>query len=102
LRSASRERCDEAVAAEAAHAVWARRRNGVGSTSRERWDDLRAQLHGVVVPTRHAGGDAAEREILEALGRAAPDFSPARRRAADSESDARIAAAAPFRTVDLA
>ena len=45
---------------------------------RERWDDLRAQLHGVVIPERLAGQllnddeAAALREVLDA----APSFSP--------------------------
>ena len=49
---------------------------------RERWDDLRAQLHGVVVPTRHAGGSPQELDILDRLSKCAPDFSPLRARAA--------------------
>ena len=59
---------------------------------RERWDDLRAQLHGVVIPERLAGqtlnvGEAAAlKEVLDA----APSFSPmvtgaaTRRRIAES------------------
>lgn len=44
---------------------------------RERWDDLRAQLHGVVVPTRHAAASADERAIVDELAACAPNFSPA-------------------------
>jgi superfamily II DNA or RNA helicase len=43
---------------------------------RERWDDLRAQLHGVPVPARLAGSDATLQAIADELGRHAPDFSP--------------------------
>jgi hypothetical protein len=42
----------------------------------ERWDDLRAQLHGVVVPVRHAAGDTGALELIEEIARAAPKFSP--------------------------
>lgn len=50
---------------------------------RERWDDLRAQLHGVPVPARLAGNDAAAQAIVDELCEHAPDFSPSstRRRA---------------------
>lgn len=45
---------------------------------RERWDDLRAQLHGEVIPPRLVGTECIdeERAILEELGCAAPNFSP--------------------------
>lgn len=45
---------------------------------RERWDDLRAQLHGEVIPPRLIGSNctAEEKELLEELASAAPDFSP--------------------------
>ncbi|WAP70080.1 helicase-related protein [Jiella pelagia] len=46
----------------------------------ERWDDLRAQLHGTVVPYRERVGCAeGELAIIESLDRAAPDFFPPRR-----------------------
>lgn len=43
---------------------------------RERWDDLRSQLHGIVVPTRHAGSMPDEKTILDELAGYAPSFSP--------------------------
>lgn len=43
---------------------------------RERWDDLRSQLHGIVVPTRHAGSIPDEKAILDELAGYAPSFSP--------------------------
>ncbi|WP_225861920.1 DEAD/DEAH box helicase [Ideonella benzenivorans] len=45
---------------------------------RERWDDLRAQLHGEVIPPRLVGGQITEREnsLLDQLKQAAPSFSP--------------------------
>lgn len=43
---------------------------------RERWDDLRAQLHGVPVPAREAGADAAAAALLAEIGAMAPNFSP--------------------------
>jgi hypothetical protein len=45
---------------------------------RERWDDLRAQLHGEVIPPRLIGAECNENEraLLEELGAAAPNFSP--------------------------
>ncbi|MBR8347488.1 DEAD/DEAH box helicase [Burkholderia ambifaria] len=45
---------------------------------RERWDDLRAQLHGEVIPPRHVGTECTEEEraLLEELECAAPNFSP--------------------------
>lgn len=45
---------------------------------RERWDDLRAQLHGVPVPARLAGNDAASAELIAQICAMAPDFSPPR------------------------
>ncbi|WP_235528012.1 DEAD/DEAH box helicase [Sphingomonas sp. Leaf38] len=43
----------------------------------ERWDDLRAQLHGVVVPYRlREGCTEEEQRIIRYLEAAAPDFSP--------------------------
>jgi len=43
---------------------------------RERWDDLRAQLHGVVVPDRLADQDEEGRRIIAEIRRMAPSFSP--------------------------
>lgn len=43
---------------------------------RTRWDDLRAQLHGVVIPPGVGVGDPEGQRLLEAVARAAPDFSP--------------------------
>jgi hypothetical protein len=43
----------------------------------QRWDDLRAQLHGVVVPQRHRKtDDPAENDIIKELDRSGPNFSP--------------------------
>lgn len=45
----------------------------------ERWDDLRAQLHGIVVPERlRSDLTAAEAEIARQLDEAGPNFSPLR------------------------
>lgn len=44
----------------------------------ERWADLRAQLHGVVVPFDQAQGVSCDLAIIEELSRAAPTFSPGR------------------------
>ncbi len=45
---------------------------------RERWDNLRAQLHGEVIPPRLVCTECTEEErvLLEELERAAPNFSP--------------------------
>jgi hypothetical protein len=43
---------------------------------RARWDDLRAQLHGVVIPPGAGVGDPEGERLLEAIARAAPNFSP--------------------------
>ena len=45
---------------------------------RERWDDLRAQLHGIVVPDRHAEQDEESRRIIDLIASYAPNFSPLR------------------------
>jgi hypothetical protein len=42
----------------------------------ERWDELRAQLHGIPVPTRLAGDDLEARAIIADLCEHAPDFTP--------------------------
>ncbi len=45
----------------------------------ERWDDLRAQLHGVIVPRRLRNGlTAEESEIARELDKNAPNFSPSK------------------------
>ncbi len=46
---------------------------------RERWDDLRAQLHGIVVPSRVANEDEEAKRIIQEITDSAPDFSPSRR-----------------------
>lgn len=43
---------------------------------RERWDDSRAQLHGVVIPPRFAEADPESRELIQKIIAAAPNFSP--------------------------
>jgi hypothetical protein len=43
---------------------------------RERWDDLRAQLHGIVVPDRFADCDEESRRIIETIAQTGPSFSP--------------------------
>ncbi len=43
-----------------------------------RWDDLRAQLHGAVVPPSEAGTDPEHRALAEELNARAPNFSPPR------------------------
>ena len=42
----------------------------------DRWDDLRAQLHGEPIPPRLAGDDPGAIAIVRALAADAPDFSP--------------------------
>ncbi|MCI9882181.1 MULTISPECIES: helicase-related protein [Methylobacterium] len=52
----------------------------------ERWDDLRAQLHGIVVPHRlRPGCTAEERDAVHRLDAAAPDFEPKRQDGNGSE-----------------
>ena len=45
---------------------------------RTRWDDLRAQLHGIVIPpsTPINGDDDEGRKLVDEISAAAPDFSP--------------------------
>ena len=43
---------------------------------RERWDDLRAQLNGVVISPRLVGNDVQLQAIAEELEKLAPNFSP--------------------------
>ncbi len=45
---------------------------------RKRWDDLRAQLHGVVVPPRFADESEESRTLIAEISKAAPNFSPSR------------------------
>lgn len=45
---------------------------------RERWDDLRAQLHGVPIPAREAGDDAEAVALLAEISAMAPNFSPSK------------------------
>jgi hypothetical protein len=43
---------------------------------RTRWDDLRAQLHGVVIPPSVAIDDQESKELIDEISNAAPHFSP--------------------------
>jgi superfamily II DNA or RNA helicase len=43
---------------------------------RERWDDLRAQLHGVVIPPKFAETNPECQELIEEIVKSAPNFSP--------------------------
>ena len=46
---------------------------------RKRWDDLRSQLHGIVIPnSRIEKNDTEGQEILDKIAGQTPDFSPAR------------------------
>lgn len=45
---------------------------------RTRWDDLRAQLHGVVIPPSALIGDQEGKELIDEISNAAPQFSPMR------------------------
>ena len=42
----------------------------------QRWDDLRAQLHGVIIPRRQADTDQEGLSLLKELEESAPSFSP--------------------------
>ena len=46
------------------------------SILRRRWDDLRAQLHGVVIPNHLGDSDEEGREIIQDIMKNAPNFSP--------------------------
>lgn len=46
------------------------------SVLRQRWEDLRAQLHGVVIPQSEAAAYAYLGDVVEAINGAAPCFSP--------------------------
>lgn len=50
---------------------------------RERWDDLRAQLHGVVIPPRLYANDPELQRLAEELEAVAPNFSPVGKGTAD-------------------
>ena len=43
---------------------------------RDRWDDLRAQLHGVIVPQGLAVNDDLGQNAKDDISKATPDFSP--------------------------
>ncbi|MCY1515850.1 hypothetical protein D9M68_504520 [compost metagenome] len=43
---------------------------------RERWDDLRAQLHGVVISPSHGRAAGLSDELVERINASAPSFSP--------------------------
>jgi hypothetical protein len=43
---------------------------------RERWDNLRAQLQGIVVPDRHVDLDEESRQVVKKIESYAPSFSP--------------------------
>jgi len=43
---------------------------------RTRWDDLRAQLHGIVIPPSTPISDEEGRHLIEEIAEAAPNFSP--------------------------
>ena len=43
---------------------------------RKRWDDQRAQLHGIVIPPSEQFDDPVSRALLDEITKAAPDFSP--------------------------
>lgn len=51
-----------------------------------RWDDLRAQLHGIVVDPSIAASDE-ERRLADEINRHAPNFSPTVRRCLDKVTD---------------
>jgi superfamily II DNA or RNA helicase len=42
----------------------------------ERWDDLRAQLHGIIVPHRLINDDPESRGLIDEISKTAPNFSP--------------------------
>lgn len=45
---------------------------------RDRWDDLRAQLHGIVIPSRLANNDKSLVPLIEEIAKSSPNFSPNR------------------------
>lgn len=46
---------------------------------RERWDDLRSQLHGIVSPLSVAAADLEQQRLFAEIAKSAPNFSPSRR-----------------------
>ena len=46
---------------------------------RERWDDLRSQLHGIVSPSSGAAADLEQQQLFAEIAKSAPNFSPSRR-----------------------
>lgn len=53
---------------------------------RERWDDLRAQLHGIIIPPHLAAKYPDAIDMIEDINKAAPDFSPARNGVGDTKT----------------
>ena len=45
---------------------------------RERWDNLRSQLHGDIISPEFADANHEDHELFEEISKAAPDFSPSR------------------------
>lgn len=43
---------------------------------RERWDELRAQLHGEIIPSRMTSSGQLDQSLLDKISQAAPHFSP--------------------------
>jgi len=43
---------------------------------RDRWDELRSQLHGIVIPPRDVGSDLTMKKLAEDINAKAPNFSP--------------------------
>ncbi len=43
---------------------------------RQRWDDLRAQLHGIIIPPRLTNVDHDSQMLIDEIAKAAPNFSP--------------------------
>lgn len=46
------------------------------SVLRTRWDDQRAQLHGIVIPPSEQFDDPVSKALLDEIAKAAPNFSP--------------------------
>ena len=51
---------------------------------RTRWNDLRAQLHGVVIPPSEECDDDEGRRLIEEIANAAPNFSPLKEKESSS------------------
>lgn len=45
-------------------------------TLKQRWDELRAQLHGVVLTHQHSDGDEGMKFLVDEINSAAPNFTP--------------------------